>query len=214
VIPHGLPRPDPEGEEPRLPRASLLYVGVAGHRKRIALLPAILERVRRAHPDARLRVVGFAPDAAPGLREDFARRGLADAVDWAGILPPRRVAAAYRAADLLVAPAAYEGIPLAVLEAMQHAVPVVATDIAGHAAVVEDGVTGHLAAIDDVATIAALCSALLRDGRRRRALGDAAARAVRERFDFDRHVRAYRDLYERVCADTARGIPAVRGRTA
>ncbi len=203
VILHGVAAPSPATRALRRSGTDLLYVGVAGRRKRVDALPEILAIVLRAHPDARLRIAGFAPADAPELRDAFAAHGLADRVDWAGALPPEELADAYRAAGVLVAPSVYEGVPLAVLEAMQHACPVIATDIAGHAFALEEGVTGHLVPVDDPAAMAERCAALLGDARRRRAMGEAAAKAVRERFDLDRHVRAYRDLYERVCAEAA-----------
>ena len=203
VIHHGLPAPDRPSEGSRLPRASLLYVGIAGNRKRVGSLPSVLDAVRRVRPDTRLRIAGFSADAAPGLHAAFTDRDLAECVDWDGVLPPDRLAAAYRAADVLVAPAAYEGVPLAVLEAMQHAVPVVATNIAGHSLAIDDGVTGSLVPVDDAAAMAARCIELLDDAPRRRAMGEAAAKAVGERFDLDRHVRAYCSLYGHVRREAA-----------
>src|SRR5262249_38289882 len=43
---------------------------------------------------------------------------------------------------VLVMPSRAEGLPLAMVEAMTCARPVVATDVAGHSEIIEDGVTG------------------------------------------------------------------------
>ena len=54
------------------------------------------------------------------------------------------------AADLLVLPSSYEGLPNVVLEAMRFRKPVVATAAPGTTEVVVDGETGVLVPIGDV----------------------------------------------------------------
>lgn len=58
-------------------------------------------------------------------------------------------------------PSRFEGLPLAMVEAMLCARPVVATDVAGHAEIIEDGVTGFLA---DAPTAGSMAAALERFG--------------------------------------------------
>jgi glycosyltransferase involved in cell wall biosynthesis len=203
VIHHGVPEPPDATAAEALPHVALLYVGVAGHRKRVQALPFVLQRVRAALPGTRMRIAGFEPGDTPELYDAFAARGLAGAVEWAGVVTPTALSDFYRAADLFVAPAAYEGVPLAVIEAMQHGLPVVATRIAGHSVAIDDGETGFLVPVDDPSAMAAQCIELLRSGPRRRAVGAAAARSARERFAMDRHVRAYLALYERLGAGAA-----------
>ncbi len=68
------------------------------------------------------------------------------------------------------------------VEAMLCARPVVATDVAGHAEIVEDGVTGFLA---DAPTAASMAMALERFWARRgeaEEIGKAGARRIRSLF--------------------------------
>jgi glycosyltransferase involved in cell wall biosynthesis len=81
---------------------------------------------------------------------------------------------------VLVMPSRYEGMPLAIVEAMLCARPVVATDVAGHAEIVKDGLTGFLA---DAPTASSVRSALDRMWERRleiEAIGKAGARSIRK----------------------------------
>ena len=55
------------------------------------------------------------------------------------------IADIWREHDLLLMPSRYEGLPLAIVEAMLCGRPVVATDVADINEVVEDGITGFLA---------------------------------------------------------------------
>ncbi|HVP01395.1 MAG TPA: glycosyltransferase, partial [Solirubrobacteraceae bacterium] len=83
------------------------------------------------------------------------------------------------AADVVVQPSRNEGLSITVLEAMAAGRPVVASDVGGTRESVADGVTGVLVPPGRPDALAAALDALLRDPRRRAALGAAArARAV------------------------------------
>ena len=57
--------------------------------------------------------------------------------------------------DIMVLPSRWEGMPLAILEAMSSAVPVVASDIPGNHHLVSDGINGRLFPPDDEIALAA-----------------------------------------------------------
>lgn len=80
----------------------------------------------------------------------------------------------------LVLPSRFEGLPLVVVEAMLCGRPCIVTDVAGNAELIEDGVSGFVASGP---TVALLDAALERAWERRGewgAIGEAAARRVRE----------------------------------
>lgn len=88
------------------------------------------------------------------------------------------VAALWRDHHALVLPSRAEGLPLALVEAMRCGRPAIATDVGGVGELLEDGVTGFLAA---AAAEAPLLDALERAWERRAdwpELGRAAARAA------------------------------------
>ena len=107
--------------------------------KRLDLLPGILAWLVEREPRVCLLLAGEpAPgEAAAGeaLREVFAARGLTDRVRVAGTVTD--VPAVLAAADVLLAPSAWEGLSVAQLEALAAGLPVVATG---------DGGTAELAA--------------------------------------------------------------------
>ena len=80
---------------------------------------------------------------------------------------------------VLVMPSRFEGLPLAIVEAMLCRRPVVATDVAGNSEIVEDGITGFLA---DAPTVGSIARALERLWERRhdlRLMGETAAKHIR-----------------------------------
>jgi glycosyltransferase involved in cell wall biosynthesis len=106
------------------------------------------------------------------------------------------------AADLFVLPSLFEGLPLAVLEAMALALPVVATRIGGTVeALGQDH--PYLAPPDDPSLIAAAIIAALSDRAGSRIVGVRARQRFEERFTAARMGREISTLYratiERMC---------------
>jgi glycosyltransferase involved in cell wall biosynthesis len=104
------------------------------------------------------------------------------------------------AADLFVLPSLTEGLPLSVLEAMAHALPVVATPVGGIPEVITDGQDGLLVPVNQPEELARVLSELLDDPARRQSLGETGYRHVRDRFSFERMAGEYEELYRRLLA--------------
>ncbi|MHA3774170.1 glycosyltransferase [Verrucomicrobiota bacterium sgz303538] len=79
----------------------------------------------------------------------------------------------------LVLPSRYEGLPLAVVEAMLCGRPSIVTDVAGNAEVVEDGVTGFIAEAASAQHLHRAMERAWENRSRWREIGMAAASAIR-----------------------------------
>ncbi len=79
-------------------------------------------------------------------------------------------------------PSRGENLPVAILEAMAVALPVVATRVGGVPEVVRDGESGLLVEPEDVEGLAAAL-ARLAEGEERERLGRAAAARIAEHFE-------------------------------
>jgi glycosyltransferase involved in cell wall biosynthesis len=112
--------------------------------------------------------------------------------------PTEAVRDLYAAADVLVSPSRAEGVPLAAFEALAMGLPVVASNIPGHAYIGEAVKACHLAALEGSA-LAASISAVLRLDRDERQSEQEAARAwVREHLDLRSWPQALMEIYERL----------------
>jgi len=80
-------------------------------------------------------------------------------------------------------------------EASAHGLPVIATRSGGPEEIVEDGVSGFLVDVDDVAAMARRMDELLSDAELAGKLGMAGAAVVRERFPAERYKQQFREIF-------------------
>ncbi len=102
------------------------------------------------------------------------------------------------AADLVVLPSVAEAFGLVVAEALYLGTPIVATHVGGIPEIVEDGVDGVLVPPADSKALADAIVRLLDDPERRRLMASAGRERVRDRFSFEKMIRAYEQFYERL----------------
>jgi glycosyltransferase involved in cell wall biosynthesis len=164
---------------------------VKGHHVLLAAWPEVV----RAHPEARLVLVGDGP-ARAGLEAQARTLGVTGNVTFLGFRPDGRRYAA--AADVFVQPSLTEGMPNAVLEAMAAARPVVATRVGGAVDLIEDGVAGLLVPASAPAELSSALVELLANPARRAGLGRAAARHVADRHGFAGVTAAVEAVYASV----------------
>ena len=102
------------------------------------------------------------------------------------------------ALDIFALPSRWEGLPLAIIEAMATGLPVVASDIPGNRDLVDEGVDGHLFGDDDAIGLADRLQALIANRERAKAMGAAGrAKALRE-YSLQRRTDRVDALYRRL----------------
>lgn len=156
----------------------LSYGRLDVHQKGLDVLLDAMGEVRRARPGTRLRIAGRGRDAGR-VRQLIAARALDDAVVLEEGPSRPRVAALLAGASLLVAASRFEGIPLALIEAMAAGVPVVATDV-GAVSELRGAAESPIELVppDDPGALARAIVALLDDGARRQRMRDAGRAAA------------------------------------
>ncbi len=202
VIPNGIRlerfHPDPEARaavrrELDIP-ASAFVVGTVGRVDDYKNQPMLIAAMAPLlGPDVRVIVVGDGPARA---QLDSAVAALASA-RYAHILGRRMdVSRLLAAFDVFALPSKTEGLPLVVPEAMSTGLPVIATAVGGLPGVVDEGSTGHLIPIEEVALRTAITD-LLNDPVRRVTMGAKARSVALTRYAAARMVNDYLLLYQR-----------------
>jgi glycosyltransferase involved in cell wall biosynthesis len=122
-------------------------------------------------------------------------------VVFSGAQPFSGVLARYAASDIFVLPCviAEDGsrdvTPNSLIEAMAMEMPVVSTTVTGVPEIVEDGVSGILVPPRDEEALADALSRLLRDRGLRERLGANARKKVEAKFQVNRNILRYVDLF-------------------
>jgi len=144
-------------------------------------------------------VVALMAGAGPfesAYREEVRSVGCEDIVKFLGFR--RDIADVIAAADVVVLPSVAEAFGLVVAEALYLGTPVVATHIGGIPEIVENGVDAVLVPAADSIALADAIVRMLGDPERRRLMASAGRERVRDHFSFEKMMRAYEQLYERL----------------
>ncbi|KOV80691.1 GT4 family glycosyltransferase PelF [Nocardia sp. NRRL S-836] len=189
--------------EPDVP--TIVFVGRIDPLKDLHTLIRAFGEVRRALPQARLRVFGPVPEANKGYHASCLQLvdqlGLTGAAVFEGLVPSQ--VDAYHAGHVVALTSVSEGFPFTVVEAMSTGRPPVCTDVGGVSEAVADA--GLVVPPRDHEAVARACVRLLTDGGLRKQMGALARQRVVERFTVQRWNDSYRARYaELVTAEAAR----------
>jgi len=202
VIPNGieLPRQKPILREELLAELKLppgtRLIGAVGRlwpQKRIKDLIWAADLLKVIRDDVHLLVIGDGP-----LRRRIERfRYLMRIEDKVHLLGHRDdVPRLMPHFDVLWLASGYEGLPNSVMEAMSHAVPVVATNIPGNRDLIEHGKTGYLVSVGDRAAFARWTQKILDDPQLAQRLGQAGQEKIRREFTIEKMIDRFSGLYQ------------------
>jgi glycosyltransferase involved in cell wall biosynthesis len=186
---HGEDRGD-RADPPEQATVKFLFVGRPAREKGLRVLTEAWRTTGLQAPPAALVLVGVGPNP-PWVSAGGAAGDADGGVLWMGPLPPTELRSLYGACDVLIVPSIptptfREPWGLVVNEAMNRALPVIASDAVGAVAggLVRDGHNGLVVPAGDSAALAAAIQRLAGDPELRRRLGEAGARDV-EAFTYD-----------------------------
>ncbi len=195
-IPNGVPAvagaaPRAAGEED-VPR--IVFLGELGPRKGVDVLIDALARL--AGEGLAWRAVLGGNGAVAAAQAQAQRLGTADRIDFPGWVGEADVDRYLQGSDIFVLPSRAENQPVAILEAMARARPVIATTIGAIPEQVIDGETGLLVPPGDVEALAGALRIVLTDAPRRAAMGAAGLARFQRLFSVEACAERFVALYE------------------
>jgi len=164
-----------------------------GHDILLDAWPRVLEKV----PDAQLVVVGDGPERGPLMQRAIRK------VSFVGEIPDARDWVV--AANLIALPSRYEGMSLAMLEAMASATSVVTTAVAG-AREAMGSESGAIVAIEDRQALADAITTRLLDRELAAAEGRAGRARIERHHSFERTVEEMTEVYVAVMVERERSV--------
>jgi glycosyltransferase involved in cell wall biosynthesis len=143
-------------------------------------------------PEAIFAFVGDGPERA-SLEEQVRNLKLEDRILFFGFR--HDIQNWLSACDVFVLPSLYEGLPIAILEAMAAGKPVIATAIPGTDEAVIQGRTGYLVPPQDSGSLAAAIRSMLADPALRKRMGQVGKEMVMKKFSVKAMVRQVTEVY-------------------
>jgi len=191
------------GEPPRS-RASrdepcVLSVGRFAQQKDYHTALRAISRLRASGKELKYIIIGWG-ELADRIRAWVSELGLDDTVEI--VVNPDLVDPYYRRADIFLMTSLFEGLSNALMEAMSHSLPVVATAVGDNDRLVLHGETGYLVEPGDATEVAAALDRLIDSHELRLRLGLAGYRKLAVEYDVDRFLERYCRLVDHIAGDS------------
>ncbi|MDC0851842.1 glycosyltransferase family 4 protein [Euryarchaeota archaeon] len=146
--------------------------------------------------DLHLDIVGTGP-YLNDLKILTDKLGIDEKVTFHGRVDDDELARIYAAADIYLIPTMrYEGLPLALLEAMSHGIPTISSEIGGNADVITHDFDGLFIKPGDMGELVSSIRKLGDDSKLRNSISIAARETTEKRFDKERMVKETLEILE------------------
>jgi glycosyltransferase involved in cell wall biosynthesis len=152
----------------------------------------VLLQAMQGIPEAWLWLAGAGPEEH-ALKSMAQQLGVAERVRFLGWR--NDVTTLMKTGDMFVCPSRHEGLGSIVMESWAHGCPIVATHSQGPGEVIENGVTGIVTPLDEVAPLRDAISQLLNDATLRQRLANAALAHYQAHYSKAVIVSQYEHLY-------------------
>lgn len=184
-----------------IPREASIIGTVAVFRfqKRLDVWIEIARSILKLHPRTHFILVGDGP-----LKDELVAKSrqldLLDKLHFVGL--QTEIRPYLGAFDIYMMTSLFEGLPIALLEAMSSGCAVISTDAGGIKEVIEHGKDGLVCGVEEPEKLVQFADLLLRDPATRNAYGQQARETICSRFSMTRMVHDLEKLYREQSAKT------------
>lgn len=178
------------------PAGSDYRVALVGRMVPVKRVDIFIETLARLRGEHKLPVSGVVFGDGPLLEEmkALAERKAPGAIEFKGFtndLPD-----ALKSVDALLMPSDHEGLPMSLLEALWHGVPVVAHHVGGIPEVLADGQCGVLVKQHEPKAYAEAMAKLLESPEKRQQFREAGRSQIKKQFGDQENIGRYEELYQ------------------
>jgi glycosyltransferase involved in cell wall biosynthesis len=191
-----VPSLNPPEKKPQS-RMRVLYVGrLSGKKGVFDLLKAAT--VLKDEPGIQFCLAGLEEKQADKDRilSELRDNGIQDRVHLAGYVQGREKAHLFESSDVLILPSYADVLPVAVIEAMAAAMPVIATPVGAVLDMVEDGVNGFIVPQGDYEMVAERILYLFRHPGKREEMGQSSLRKFNQEYSSEVNLDRIGKIYQ------------------
>lgn len=170
-------------------------VAVFRSQKRLWLWVELAMRILKTCPETHFLLVGDG-EWRERILSQVKKSGLEKNFHWVGV--QKNVVPYLSLMDIYLSTSEFEGLPIAMLEAMSCEVPIVSTRAGGIGEVIQHGKQGFLTEIEEWEELEGYCIQLLQNPELRKTMAQAARDRVIEKFSMRRMVSELERIYTEV----------------
>ena len=137
----------------------------------------------------------------PMLAKKVKERSFDGYVKFLGTIPHEEVPHIYKLADIYVISSLFEGAPLALLEAMFNALPIIGTDVNGINNLIRHGKNALLFEKENIKDLTEKIKELVENKDLSNKLGNAAKKDYLKNYKFEHFISQYIKLYTKLCKE-------------
>jgi glycosyltransferase involved in cell wall biosynthesis len=209
TIPYGVDAPTelPERQLSADAPLRIVFVGrLVTLQKRVLDLAEILQRLHQNDVPFEITIIGDGSDRAELLKrcEPLSKTGR---LHYLGVLSNDKVLQNLKTQDAIILTSDYEGLSIALLEAMSYGCVPIVTDIrSGIPELIENGLNGFTVRIGAIDEFVNALTLLQRDIQLRKRISRSAFETIRDRFNVKKMTTRYVEFFERLSEEVERGL--------
>ncbi|MCM1123762.1 MAG: glycosyltransferase family 4 protein [Eubacterium sp.] len=177
-------------------QSQILFLGELGERKGCYDIPYILEQVRESCPSVHLVMAG--DGQMEQVKKAFAEKNLLHCVEFTGWVRGKKKRKLFQESAVFLFPTYYEGMPMAVLEAMGYGMGIVTTKVGGIPKLIHHQETGYLERPGQLVEMAKDIVCLIQDEEHCRQMGRQARMWAEQKYSFGNHLQKLERTYRKV----------------
>jgi glycosyltransferase involved in cell wall biosynthesis len=129
------------------------------------------------------------------LLKDYQIEDMVEVLGWINVHEKEEL---LRKADMLVLPSYHEGLPMAILEAMNFSLPVISTYVGGIPELIQHGENGYLIEPGDIEGLTKSLEILIHDQNTIVTMGEKNRTLIHNQFDINMLMKELSHMYQRL----------------
>ncbi|CAN7300187.1 glycosyltransferase family 4 protein [Paenibacillus sp. LjRoot56] len=173
-----------------------LFLGRLGERKGVYDLLLAIKNLKEKEVKSKFLLAGDGEiTEVKQLLKDYQIEDMVEVLGWINVHEKEEL---LRKADMLVLPSYHEGLPMAILEAMNFSLPVISTYVGGIPELIQHGENGYLIEPGDIEGLTKSLEILIHDQNTIVTMGEKNRTLIHNQFDINMLMKELSHMYQRL----------------
>lgn len=175
---------------------SVLFLGFICERKGCFDIPLVVKKVKEKIPNVKFILCGSGTsDDIDKLKKQIIENNVCDNVIFPGWVKDNKKRELLENSNLFFLPSYNEGMPMAILDAMGYALPIISTTVGGISKIVKNDYNGYIYKPGEIDKFSNAIIGLLNDENKLEAFGCNSIKVINNGYSFDNHIKKIFEIY-------------------